>query len=162
MNTESIYVAVPYEIHELATLGEMMMAQKIRKDVVWWLGSAKDDYKSALRLYEVGMHANALNLLHTSIEKALKAAILWSGKRYPRGAEGHKLNLLYGMVKPKLRLPKRLEEAIFDLTPLYLPTKYPDAAFGIPSKVYGREYSSKYVRKAGEIIRWVERKMSRR
>ena len=138
------------------------MSKKIRKDVVWWLGSAKDDYKSALRLYEVGMHANALNLLHTSIEKALKAVILWSGKRYPRGAEGHKLNLLYGMVKRELRLPRRLEEAIFELTPLYLPTKYPDAAFGIPSKVYGREYSSKYIRRVGETIKWVERKMSRR
>jgi len=138
------------------------MTQKIRKDVVWWLGSANDDYKSALRLYEVGMHANALNLLHTSIEKALKAAILQSGKRYPRGAEGHKLNLLYEMVKPKLRLPKRLQEAILDLTPLYLPTKYPDAAFGIPSKVYGREYSSKYVRKVGEIIKCVERKMPKK
>jgi len=137
------------------------MIQKTRKDVVWWLSSAKDDYKSAMKLYEVGMHANALNLLHTSIEKALKAAILWSGRRYPRGAEGHKLNLLYGMVKPRLRLPKRLEEAIFDLTPLYLPTKYPDAAFGIPSKVYGREYSSKYVGKVGEIIKWVDRKTSR-
>jgi HEPN domain-containing protein len=65
------------------------------------------------------------------------------------------------MVKPRLRLPKRLEEAIFDLTPLYLPTKYPDAAFGIPSKVYGREYSSKYVGKVGEIIKWVDRKTSR-
>jgi len=140
----------------------MKMTQKIRKDVVWWLGSAKDDYKSALRLYEVGMHANTLNLLHTSIEKVLKAAILWSGKRYPRGVEGHKLNLLYGMVKPRLRLPKRLEETILNLMPLYLPTKYPDAAFGIPSKVYGKEYSSKYIRKAGEIIRWVERKTSGR
>jgi len=138
------------------------MSKKIRKDVVWWLGSARDDYKSALRLYEVGMHANALNLLHTSIEKALKAAILSTGKRYPRGAEGHKLNLLYRMVRSELRLPSRLEEAIFDLTPLYLPTKYPDAAFGIPSKVYGSEYSSKYIRKVGEIIKWIERKMSRR
>jgi len=88
------------------------MIQKIRKDVVWWVGSAKDDYESALRLYEVDMHANALNLLHTSIEKALKAAILWGGRRYPRGAEGYKPNLLYGMVKPRLRLPKRLEETI--------------------------------------------------
>jgi HEPN domain-containing protein len=54
------------------------MIQKTRKDVVWWLSSAKDDYKSAMKLYEVGMHANALNLLHTSIEKVLKAAILWT------------------------------------------------------------------------------------
>ncbi len=107
------------------------MSKKIRKDVVWRLGSARDDYKSALRLYEVGMHANTLNLLHTSVEKALKPAILSTGKRYPREAEGHKLNLLYGTVRSELRLPSRLEEAIFDLTPLYLPTKHPDAAFGI-------------------------------
>ena len=111
------------------------MSRVVRRDIYWWLQSAKDDYRSAVRLYRGGFHTNALNLLHTATEKALKAAILSTGKRYPIGAEGHKLSVLYAMIKPRLRLTRELEDIILQLTPLYFPTKYPSAAFGIPSRM---------------------------
>jgi len=127
-----------------------------RRDVAWWLQSSKDDYRSAVHLYRAGLHANAINLLHTATEKALKAAILSIGKRYPIGAEGHKLSVLYDMIKPRMRLNRELKDVILQLTPLYLPTKYPNAAFGIPSRIYGKDFSSKYIGKVGKILRWIE------
>jgi len=133
------------------------LSRVVRRDIYWWLQSAKDDYRSAVRLYRGGFHTNALNLLHTGTEKALKAAILSTGKRYPIGAEGHKLSVLYAMIKPRLRLTRELEDTILQLTPLYLPTKYPSAAFGIPSRIYGKNFSSMYVKKVGKILRWIER-----
>ena len=120
------------------------------------MGSARDDYRSAVRLYHAGLHANAINLLHTATEKSLKAAILFLGKRYPLGAEGHKLSILYTIIKPRMRLTRELEDVILQLTPLYLPTKYPNAAFGIPSRIYGKDFSSKYIGKVGKILRWIE------
>lgn len=133
------------------------MSKVLRRNISWWLQSAKDDYRSAVHLYRAGFHANAVNLLHTATEKALKAAILSAGKRYPLGAEGHKLNVLYSMIKARVGLTRELEDVILQLTPLYLPTKYPNAAFGIPSRVYGKDFSSRYVGKVGKILRWIER-----
>jgi len=144
------------------SLGGSELSKVLRRDVYWWLQSAKDDYGSAVHLYRAGFHANALNLLHTATEKALKAAILSTGKRYPIGAEGHKLSVLYVMIKPRLRLTRELEDIILQLTPLYLPTKYPNAAFGIPSRIYGKNFSSRYVRKVGKIMRWIERSIKSR
>jgi HEPN domain-containing protein len=138
-------------------LGDSKLSKVVRRDIYWWLQSAKDDYGSAVHLYRAGFHANALNLLHTATEKALKAAILSTGKRYPIGVEGHKLSVLYAMIKPRLRLSRELEDIILQLTPLYLPTKYPNAAFGIPSRIYGKNFSSRYVTKVGKILRWIER-----
>ncbi len=48
-----------------------------------------------------------------------------------------------------------------DLSPLYLPSEYPDAAFGAPGTLFKKEQAQRYLREVGELVRWLRRRISR-
>jgi HEPN domain-containing protein len=137
------------------------LARAVREDAGWWLAAAVDDYESAQLLFKGGKYSKCIHVLHNSAEKALKAVILSDRKRPPRGAGGHNLARLYTMVTKKAKLSPRLVRMLDDLSPLYLPSEYPDAALGAPGALFKKEQAQRYLREVGELVRWLKRRISR-
>ena len=108
-----------------------------------------------------GKYSKTVHVLHNATEKALKAAILDERKRPPYGAGGHNLGRLYEMVQSRLKLSARLVRTIDDLSPLYLPSEYPDAALGVPGTLFKKEQAQRYLREVGELLQWLKKKMPR-
>lgn len=134
---------------------------KAREDARWWLAAAIDDYESAQLLFKGGKYSKTIHVLHNAVEKALKAAILSERKRPPRGAGGHNLVSLYNMVESKLKLSSKLVRTIDDLSPLYLPSEYPDAALGVPGTLFKKEQAQRYLREVGVLVRWLRKRAYR-
>jgi len=137
------------------------MAKRSREDARWWLAASIDDHESAQLLFKGGKYSKTVHLLHNATEKALKAAILAEKKRPPYGAGGHNLVRLYQMVQSKLKLSAKLVRTIDDLSPLYLPSEYPDAALGVPGTLFKKEQAQRYLREVGELLQWLRKKMPR-
>ena len=137
------------------------MAKRSREDGQWWLAAAIDDYESAQILFKGGKYSKTIHVLHNAVEKALKAMILFERRRPPRGAGGHNLVSLYNMVESKLKLNNKLVRTIDDLSPLYLPSEYPDAALGVPGTLFKKEQAQTYLREVGELVRWLRKKAYR-
>ena len=130
--------------------------KKLREDVFWWMETALEDYESARILYKEKRYSKSIHIMHNAVEKMLKAAMLSLRMEIPRGRTEHILTHLYQKIKMKYKLQEDLEEALRDLSPLYMPTEYPDSAFGVPYKIYGKEYAVKYIDKVGEILKCFE------
>ncbi len=137
------------------------MARRAREDVGWWLAASIDDYESAQLLFKGGKYSKTVHVLHNAAEKALKAAILAERKRPPYGAGGYNLVRLYEMAASKLHLSPRLVRLIYDLSPLYLPSEYPDAALGVPGTLFKKGQAQRYLREVGELVQWLKKKMPR-
>jgi len=137
------------------------LAKAVREDAGWWLAAAIDDYESAQLLFKGGKYSKCIHVLHNSAEKALKATILSERKRPPRGAGGHNLVRLYAMVARRAKLSPKLVRTLDDLSPLYLPSEYPDAALGAPGTLFKKEQAQRYLREVGELVRWLKRRISR-
>ena len=137
------------------------MTRALREDAGWWLTAAIDDYESAQLLFKGGKYSKSIHVLHNSVEKVLKAVILAERKRPPRGVEGHNLVRLHAMVARQAKLPPKLVRTLDDLSPLYLPSEYPDAAFGTPGTLFKKEQAQRYLREVGELVRWLKRRISR-
>src|SRR5438093_13472006 len=90
-----------------------------------------------------------------------EAAILSERKRPPRGAGGHNLVRLHAMVARQAKLSPKLVRTLDDLSPLYLPSEYPDAALGAPGTLFKKEQAQRYLREVGELVRWLKRRISR-
>ena len=65
------------------------------------------------------------------------------------------------MVQSKLKLPTKLVRTIDDLSPLYLPSEYPDAALGVPGTLFKKGQAQRYLREVGELVQWLKKKMPR-
>jgi HEPN domain-containing protein len=131
----------------------MKSKKKLREDVVWWMETALEDYESARVLYKEKRYSKSIHIMHNAVEKMLKAAMLSLRMEIPRGRTGHILTHMYGKIKMQYKLPENLEEVLRDLSPLYMPTEYPDSAFGVPYRIYGKEYAVKYITEVGEILK---------
>ncbi len=112
-------------------------------------------------LFKGGKYSKTIHVLHNATEKALKAAILAERKRPPYGTAGHNLVRLYEMVQSKLKLSAKLVRTIDDLSPLYLPSEYPDAALGVPGTLFKKEQAQRYLREVGVLLQWLRKKMPR-
>ncbi len=65
------------------------------------------------------------------------------------------------MVASGLKLSPRLVRTLDDLSPLYLPSEYPDAALGIPGTLFKKGQAQRYLREVGELVQWLKKKMPR-
>src|SRR3989442_12230177 len=137
------------------------MAKRAREDAEWWLAASIDDYESAQLLFKGGKYSKTVHILHNATEKALKAAILAERKRPPYGAGGHNLVRLYEMVQSKLKLSAKLVRTIDDLSPLYLPSEYPDPALCVPGTLFQNEQAPRYFSAVGQLLQWLKKKMPR-
>lgn len=113
----------------------------------WW-ALAEADLESARITLTAGRYYLAAYLSQQCVEKGLKA--VWIDRRREMPPKTHDLTEL----AETLKLDSRFETAILRLNPLYVTTRYPDAANGDPSKVYNENLAAEILREAEEVMAW--------
>lgn len=92
---------------------------------------------------------------HQATEKALKALAIKKYNKMPE--KTHDLIKLGRNVE----IPEEYNEALYDLNPEWLPSKYPDAADVAPVKNYDRSSAQIHLKKAEEVVKWVKKQMKK-
>ena len=121
----------------------------MREEVKNWWKQAEYDLGTAKANYGLKRYSVVMFLCQQSIEKGLKA--LWL-ERFNKAPKVHDLKFL----AKKLDLPEEFLESCKDLTNVYVETRYPDAALN-PANKFSDEEASNYLKKSGEIIKWIEK-----
>jgi len=117
----------------------------------WWK-QAEADLATAKDNLGISRFSYAIFLCEQSVEKALKALYLKKFNEIPRI---HDLTIF----ARKLKLPSKLYQNCEDLTNVYTETRYPDASEVIPADKFTKDEAEEFVKKAEEIIKWMENKI---
>jgi HEPN domain-containing protein len=127
------------------------MKKRIRKEVIWWLESGFESLEDAKESYKRKRWDLVAYFSHQAVEKALKGTIIDQLRKF---ATGHNLRGLYSLLKTekKLSLSQDLEDFLGELTLHYLPSRYPNIAHGVPSKVYTRGVVEGFIEKVERIL----------
>lgn len=120
----------------------------MRAEAEGWWGLALEDLETARANLAAHRFYAAAFFSHQAVEKGLKA--VWIEKRRELAPKSHNLPDLAAGV----RLPQTFETAILRLNPLYVSTRYPDAANGIPARNFNEELASQILAEAEEIVAW--------
>jgi HEPN domain-containing protein len=113
----------------------------------WWELAEADQESARVNLAADRFYIAAF-LSQQCVEKALKA--LWLHRRREMPPKTH--NLLD--LAQELSAYDQFETSLLRLNPLYVSTRYPDAANGAPSRNYNRELAEGLLRDAEEVMTW--------
>lgn len=119
-----------------------------------WL-QALEDYKTAEILLQNRRYYASVFFSHQAAEKALKALYIHE-KKAPPPRTHNLLDLLesLGINDPQLT------DAAIDLTPEYTVTRYPDAANGVPAKLYNERIAREHLEKAAKILDYCRQRLT--
>ena len=86
---------------------------------------------------------------HQAVEKGLKA--LYIEKR--RASPGTTHSLIY--LASEVDMPDDFFSFLRQLTPVFVTTRDPDAAYGVPYELYDRTIAGEILDKSSEVIEWI-------
>lgn len=127
----------------------------MKEEAKKWFELAKRDFKSAQNNFNSGDYYIASLLCQQSVEKGLKALHL---EKFKSIKKIHNLVIL----AKDLKLPQRLINKCDKLNPIYIETRYPDASGELPHKKYTEDRSEQDIKLAKEILKWLEKKISKK
>ncbi len=121
-----------------------------------WVAFARKDMKVAKDLFEKKRWDYSILFCHQTMEKMLKAHII-EQKKTPR-----KTHDLIRLVKDSsLEMPKPIVHFLDDLTPHYIPTRYPDVTYKVKF-VYTRRLAQKFLRETERTFQWLKLKLNQK
>ncbi len=120
----------------------------MRPEAQAWWELAEADLESAKVNLTAGRFYIAAFLSQQCVEKGLKA--VWIRRQREMPPKTH--NLLD--LAEELSAYSRFETALLRLNPLYVTTRYPDAANGVPARMYNEEIAQARLRDAEEVMAW--------
>ena len=123
----------------------------LREEVYWWYESAKKNLIRAKKAYDEEDYEAASFWAHQTVEFALKAFIVFTGKLPPRS---HNLIRLHESVKFQIDID---HQTLSELTPYYSISRYLDIFMGIPSVHKNTakkfiEFAETVLTKVGDLI----------
>ncbi len=124
----------------------------MRQETLNWWEQAKADLGAARKNIEVKEYGVAVFLCQQATEKALKALHIELKREE---AFTHDLVGLGISVK----IPAKLLDNLRDLGPEYVVSRYPDASYGAPYKLYTKEKAEMRHKQAREVIGWVKSRL---
>jgi len=127
----------------------------MRQEVKEWWRQAEEDLDSAEYNFKGGKYYLAVFLCQQATEKALKAYFI--KKKNTQPASTH--SLIY--LATETEVPKKFFRFLKRLTPQFVNTRYPDAAYGIPSELYDEGISSEFLTNTKEFLKWLSSKMKK-
>lgn len=104
----------------------------MRKETFSWWEQAQAELAAAKKNIGIGEYSTAVFLCQQATEKALKALYI---ERKREEARTHDLV----EIASALDVPKTLLKNLFDLGPEYVVSRYPDASYGAPYRLYDKE-----------------------
>lgn len=127
----------------------------MREEVSLWFKQAEDDLDTGKICFEKKKYYAAVFFCQQTIEKALKAYFIKTRNESP----GTTHSLIYLAVETKV--PSRYYSFFKRLTPQFVNTRYPDAAYGLPSSLYDQEIAADYIKQTEEIIAWIKSQLKK-
>lgn len=125
----------------------------MREEVRIWWKQAEADFESAKANFSIKKYYIVVFLCQQCIEKGLKACFIKLKKTNP----GTTHSLIY--LATEVSLPKNFFKFLRRTTPQFVNTRYPDAAYGIPSELYDEEIAEEYLKETGEVMKWLKLKI---
>jgi HEPN domain-containing protein len=123
----------------------------MRKEAENWWQEALEELNVAERNLEIGMFSVTAFYSYQSVERALKALYIVKMRKTPPRA--HNLFELGN----ELKLPDKILDKCKTLNKEYTVSRYPDAVYGIPSKLYTKEYTKSILGDAERVIDWIRK-----
>lgn len=121
----------------------------MREDASNWLKQAEIDLDTAKDNLKINRFFATAFFCQQAAEKALKAYAL------EKLRENVKTHNLLSLAK-NLKLPKEVVEAILDLTPDFVISRYPDAANAVPADIYDSKKAQQKIVFAEKVVEWVQ------
>ena len=120
----------------------------MRPEAQAWWEESQAELEGARHLLESRDYHLCAFMCQQTVEKSLKA--LWIHKRRELPPKTHDLADLAG----QLGAPDTLASSLLALTPLFATTRYPDAANGVPARMFNEEIARARLRDAEEVMAW--------
>ncbi len=120
----------------------------MREDASNWLKQAEIDLATAKDNLKINRFFATAFFCQQAAEKALKAYALEHLR------ENIKTHSLLALAK-NMKLPKELMEAMIDLTPDFIISRYPDAANAVPADIYDSKKARQKIIFAERVVEWV-------
>lgn len=118
-----------------------------------WLAMAREFIREARGLVEIGGSVGMAFFAHQAAESALKAVWIHAGDgNAPRS---HSLVEL----STGLAAPEEIIEACRELNPLYMTSRYPDAANGSPIGQISSTQAGRAIDLAEQVVLWCEEQL---
>ncbi len=130
-------------------VGENISMQH-KRDIEYWLQSAKHDLDVAETLFEQGKYDWCLFLSHLVLEKTLKAFYIRDNKENPPAI--HKLDVL--VEKTKLKVSDENMEFLKKVNEFNIETRYPDKKFSF-YKLCNKKFAEEYFSRIKEFYKWL-------
>jgi HEPN domain-containing protein len=122
------------------------MREEVR---IWWM-QAEDDFDSAEKNLGIKKYHLAVFLCQQAVEKGLKAAYI----KLKNASSGTTHSLVF--LASEIKLPQKYFKFLRELTPQFVNTRYPDAAYGLPSSMYDREIAEECIKNTKGVLGWLK------
>jgi HEPN domain-containing protein len=125
----------------------------MRQEVeIWWKQSEKD-LDSAEKNFKIEEYHLVVFLCQQAIEKGLKAYYIKKKQTSP----GTVHSLIY--LATETKVPAKFYKFFRSLMPQFVNTRYPDAAYGVPSELYDKEIALEFLEKTTEVMQWLKKEI---
>jgi len=125
----------------------------MREESESWWEQALEDLNTARYNLEGGIYYASVFFSQQSAEKALKALYIEENRELPQRTH----NML--KLVDKIGVPDEIFNAVIELNPEYFMTRYPDAANGVPARMYTEEKAKIHLEKAEMAVEWIKLRM---
>lgn len=122
----------------------------MRPETRLWLEQALKDEDSAKKNFKMEEYHLVLFLCQQAVEKGLKAVFIEKKNQ----TSGNTHSLIY--LAAEVGLPQKLFSFLRGLTPAFVNTRYPDAAYGLPYTLYDKPMAEDALRNTREVLKWIE------
>jgi len=124
----------------------------MREEAQQWFRQAEHDFKTANLLFEHQVYDFCAFACFQSSEKAFKAVFLEKNKALP--PKTHEL-----MALAKAVGADELLDAVRDLNPPFVQSRYPDAANAAPFEAYSGRTAQRCLSNSEEALQWCRKKI---
>lgn len=121
----------------------------MRKEVEQWWKQAKKDLDTARHCNSSEDYYACAFFCHQAVEKGLKALYI----EKIRASPGATYSLIY--LATEIEMPDVFFSFLRQITPVFVTTRYPDAAYGVPYELYDETIAGEILDKSSEVIEWV-------
>ena len=134
------------------------MTNNFKKDIKYWLGSSRKDFRVAQNLLSLKHYPHCLFFCHLSIEKLLKAITIKVNRQYP--PHTHDLRKLAELAN--MGLSPKQEQILEIISTFNIAGRYADAKFKFYQKYNKKEYAQKYLKITKELLLWLRKEFQKR
>ena len=127
----------------------MLTGTHMRKEVEQWWKQARKDLETAQHCSQSKDYYACAFFCHQAVEKGLKALYIEKNRVSP----GTTHSLIH--LASEVNMPAGFFSFLRQLTPVFVTTRYPDAAYGVPYELFDEAIAGEILEKSRGVIEWI-------